>query len=118
MNTLNQTGIPEKKIGDGLSAAEVNTINTTINQAVEVSNSFLRSFCNLNQESGDYSKTYTLSSAINSVPESRRNPGMMIRFLDKDGKYEQFIFIGSDVKDWQTTNLWQPTVKSIDGGEW
>ena len=118
MNIVNKTNVPEKKVGDGLNASEVNAINSTLNQEVEVGNSFLKSFCNLNQECGDFSKTFSLGTAINSVPEARRSSGMTISFLGSNKKYNQYIFSGSDIKDWKTQSLWSPVVSVIDGGEW
>lgn len=118
MNIINKTGVPEKKVGDGLNASEVNEINSTLNQGVDIINIFLKSFCNLNLECGDFSKVFTLSSAINAVPELRRTPGMLISFLGSNKRYNQYIFSGSNIEDWKTKSLWQPIVNHIDGGEW
>lgn len=118
MNTISTTTVPIKKVGDGLNAEEVNSINGILNQEVAVGNSYLKNFCNLNQELEDYTKTFSLSEAIANVPESRKNPGIELKFLGLNKKYLYYTYMGSDLTGWSNLNNWNPSVTIIDGGEW
>lgn len=117
-NIVNQTGVPQKNSGDGLTAKEMNSINSTINTEVEVGNAMLRSFFNANLELGDYGRQLTLGVAIGLVPEERKNPGMTVHYLNTEGKYVDYIFSGNDISNWNNTDYWTPAVTRIDGGEW
>lgn len=117
---LEKTGIPSKNKGDGLSSQELNIINSRINDEVDICNSYLRNFCNVNQEMGDdnYTIRMSLSEALKAIPESRRLPGMSIKFLTDSGKFVEMVYCGEDVEGWELTENWAPIVSRIDGGEW
>ena len=72
MNTINNTGVATKNKGDGLSASDVNAINGAVNLSVNAINSMLISNFNVNAESGNLNKFYTLEEAIALVPASRK----------------------------------------------
>lgn len=118
MNLISPTGVPEKKIGDGLTAMEVNAINNTVNTEASVCNTMMKGFCNVNQEMGNYEKVFTISSAAAYVPEDRRCPGMLIRFLGRNKKYSDYVFTNTDVSRWLEIDCWKASVSVIDGGEW
>lgn len=120
MDTLSKTGVPIKSSGDSLSHQDINNINSTVNTNVTVSNYLLKNFCNLNDEVNDYSREFSLRDAINTVPISRRKPGMKIRFLSGAGIYSEYIYSGDDsVGSWTDENNWDNvSFNIIDGGEW
>jgi hypothetical protein len=116
MELIEKTGVPKKNPGDGLSAKEINAINTTVNNTVDVANVYLKDYCNANTELG-ISTELTLEEAISSVPEDRKSKGMVVRFLSTDGAWVQYSYIGSNVSNWMDIDNWAPGT-AIDGGEW
>lgn len=121
MDTINKTGVPSKTPGDSLSHQDINAINSTTNYNVDATNYLLQSFCNINAEVNNYTKTFTLEEAISTVPESRRNPGMKIRFLSSDETYVEYTYGNSSIEDesWENTDNWRSVSSNIiDGGEW
>jgi len=127
--TLNETGVRFNS-GEKLSSSKLNTLNTTINKAVDVINSdLLQGVFNVNLETGDFDKTYTLAQAISYVPDSRKSLGLILRFLeDVEGDDEEdtltkawieYAYLGDSLEDWKNESLWQAnTFDIIDGGEW
>lgn len=121
MNILTKTGVPIKTSGDGLSHQDINNINTTVNSNVDATNYLLKNFCNINDEVNDYSQTFTLSEAIEKVPENRKKLGIKIRFLNVSNTYVEYIYSGNDIssENWSNEENWSPvTFKVLDGGEW
>lgn len=120
MELINRTILPTKQKGDGLSAAEINSINNTVNSLVEYVNANLRKYCNLGIECGD-SKKYTLSTAISAVPEGRRSLGMTIKFLSsEDDLYHSYVYLGKELTSsaWLSIDNWFVDDTVIDGGVW
>ena len=120
MNTLEKTGVPTKQSGDGLSHQDVNAINSTANSNVDATNYLLRNFCKLNDEINSFTRTFTLAQAIDIVPESRRKPGLKIRYLDNFNVYREYTYSGADTTsdNWTNEDNWFPGTNIIDGGEW
>ena len=122
MELLNKTGVPIKTAGDGLSHREVNAINSTVNNAIDAANLDLINYCNINQEVNDYSRVFTLASAIRVVPARRRCSGMNIKFLSTSGQMVEYIFTSTkkelSEEDWLDLNNWSLPFIEIDGGEW
>lgn len=118
-NLLNETTIPNKSKGDGLSAKEVNEINSTLNKEVKVGNTMMMTIFNVNLEIEDFTRNMSLKTAISYVPHERRCPGISVKFLNTDGVYAEYVFSGEDPEtQWNNTDLWSPLVVRIDGGEW
>lgn len=120
MEILNKTGVPVKYSGDGLSHKDVNAINSTVNSCVDGANYLLKNFCNINMECNDFNRVFSLSQAIEFVPENRRSPGMKIRFLDEEGLYSEYTFTSpaTSSDSWGNLKNWSRSLGVIDGGEW
>lgn len=121
MELLNRTILPKKERGDGLTAAEINSMNDTINLLVSYVNKYLNKFCDINIEIDDNTKTFTLEAAIKAVPTNRRSLGMTIRFLkDEDNLYHNFVYLGKSLSEesWLDVENWFLDEYIIDGGEW
>ena len=120
MELLNKTRVPVKSSGDGLSHKDVNNINSAINNTVDVVNLDLINYCNINQEIKNYSKTFNFQEAVNLVPQSRRSPGLRLKYLGLDNSYKEFIFSCPSVtkENWVLEENWKLPFDNIDGGEW
>ena len=120
MNTINKTGVSTKGKGDPLTAADINAINGTTNACVDAVNYLLKSVCDINQETGQYEREYTINQAILAVPTGRRRLGLKIRFLTEGRKYTEYSFIGSSTSDesWYNAGNWSIEINILDGGEW
>lgn len=120
MELLTKTILPVKQKGDTLSTAEVNSLNNTVNALVDCVNVLIKKYCNLNSEIGDDSRTFTLAEVVTLVPQSRRSPGMSVRFLGEDNIYHTYIYLNSEIGNAFWTNLenWYPDNTIIDGGVW
>lgn len=116
-NLLEKTGVSTKNKGDGLTASDINAINSKVNDEVIICNSYLKNFCNVNQELGD-NKQRSILEAIKDIPTARRLPGLTIKFLGGNGKFVEMIYGGEDTEGWENTDNWYPVVNRIDGGEW
>lgn len=121
-NLLNKTGVPNKTPGDGLSHKDINSINNTVNEVVEASNNDLLNSCNVNLETGEFDKVFSFLEAISSIPQSRRKPGIVVKYLSVGNRYEELVFnyYGDLVSesDWLNEENWSLPFKEIDGGEW
>jgi len=119
MELINKTTLPTKQRGDGLSAAEINSLNTTVNSLVDYVNANLKKFCNLNMEYGD-SRNFSLGEAISLIPVTRRSLGMTVRFLESSGKYVEYTYVGRNIdsSSWANTANWVLENTLIDGGVW
>lgn len=120
MELIDKTILPIKQRGDGLSAAEINSINTTVNSLVDYVNACLKKYCDLNVEVGDNTRVFTLSSAIEAVPVGRRGLGMTIRFLNSSNLYSTYVYLGRELTTsaWRNQDNWTVDNTIIDGGEW
>lgn len=120
LEIIKQTGVTLKTSGDRLTSEDINQINATINHSVEVLNSYLKSFFNINVEGGDLTKVYTLNTVVANVPVERRAPGMCVKFLDATKRFVSYVYSGSSVEDeeWKLISNWKPLISSYDGGEW
>lgn len=109
--------------GGKLSSTDLNTLNNKINELVDaVNNGVLKADFNVNIETGDMTRTWTLKQAIYSIPDDRKALAINIRFLeDNNGTpgWITYYYTGtsldtfSDPKFWETDNF-----DIIDGGEW
>ena len=121
-NLLNETGVLNKTPGDGLSHKDINSINNTVNEVVEASNNDLLNSCNVNLETGEFDKVFSFLEAISSIPQSRRKPGIVVKYLSVGNRYEELVFnyYGDSVSesDWLNEENWSLPFKEIDGGEW
>ena len=120
MNTLDKTGVPTKYSGDGLSHIDINSINSVTNANVDATNMLLKNFCNVNDEINSYTRTFTLEEAINQVPNTRRKPGITIKYLDIFNVFREYTYSGPDVtsENWTNVDYWYPGANEIDGGVW
>ena len=123
MELLNKSGVDKKASGDGLSHQDINAINSTANSAIEAINeSVLMNFCNINSEVNDYTRSFTLLTAVKVVPKSRRRPGMKIRYLNPEGVYSEYIYTGKSTvisdEEWEKELNWSISLTCLDGGEW
>lgn len=117
MDIIQKTEIPTKNKGDGLSSSDFNKINSAVNQNVEANNLYLKSLFDANLELGT-EKYYTLEEVIALVPASRRRIGFRVRFLRSSGFYDEQIFIGDSLEDWNDLKKWGHGGGIIDGGEY
>ena len=118
MNTINKTGLSFAS-GVKLTAAQLTTMNDTINALVDVVNRLLLACFDVNLETGNFEKNYTLSQAIDVVSANRRQKGMKIRFLTDTGNYVEYSYVGSTLNDadFRSTRNWITGVDIVDGGE-
>lgn len=114
IDLLKQTGLSFSS-GQKLTSDALNILNNRINDLVTAMNVILKDNLNVNTELED--KEYDLQDFLHLVPESRRNPGLKVRFLDKTGSWVECIFIGND---WFDEKNWLLSLDSgtINGGEW
>lgn len=125
MSNLLQKPNIEKNQGDRLSYTEINALDNAIDSVIDVVNRELMSFCNINFEctgsSPNLSQEFTLSSAIELINISRRLPGFIIKFLDKETKtWSEFQYNSQDTSpdSWNNLNNWKRInpIQIIDGG--
>lgn len=117
MDIINKTGIPSKNKGDSLSSTDFNKINSTVNLNADANNLYLKSIFDVNLEIG-LDRTYTLAEVITLVPQNRRRSGFRVRFLSSPGFYDEQIFIGDSLDDWNDLGKWSHGGGIIDGGEY
>lgn len=121
MNILEKTGVPIKTPGMKLSAEDINKINSTTNNCVDAINYLLVDTCNINEEVGDHTRSFTLAEAIKLVPSGRRYPGILIRFKEKTTlRYEEYTYMGdyTNTAEFENPENWGSGISVIDGGEW
>lgn len=120
LQTLNRTNVSTKGKGEPLTAADINSINKTVNNCVDTINRQLKEFCDINIEEDALTQTYTLAEAIAKVPTSRRCLGLKIKFKGTNDSYREFTFIGDSINAsvWENTNNWVHGLEIIDGGTW
>ena len=118
MTAIKKTGLSFAS-GVKLSASDLTTLNNTVNALVDAVNSLIMATFDVNQESGNYTNTYTLLQAIQFVANNRRQLGMKIRFRSESGMFVEYSYIGYDLNDDNFTNVdnWANGVEVVDGGE-
>lgn len=119
MNLIDRTTVRRKEKGDGLSSSDVNSINETVNKLVEFANCYLSKYCDINIEFGTPVSVYTLETAIDLVPDERRNVGFKVKFRGVGGKFYEYVFAGDSTLEpvWYNLDNWDPVMETIDGGE-
>lgn len=120
LQTLNRTSVGVKGKGEPLTAADINSINKTVNNCVDTINRQLKEFCDINIEDGTLTQTYTLAEAIVKVPATRRCIGLKIKFKDTADSYKEYTFVGDSINAsvWENTDNWVHGLEIIDGGIW
>ena len=130
MTTIEKSGILFNG-GEALSSSKLNSIIKKENEIIDRINNILKSFCDINQETG-LQKVYSLADAVKIVPNERRSFTMKIRFIEnadtdnnnnlKNIRFAEYFYtgpMGFTNDDWIDTNNWSKNVpKIIDGGEW
>lgn len=140
MELIKAVNISTKEPGQDLTSREINSMVSTVNNLVDVTNIYLKKYCDINVEYGNTKKQFNLTTAVTLVPLSRRSIGMKIKFFDLDEKYSEYYFTGMNTEEstWNNVNNWSrvavddilapdPEEKEdipvgggiiIDGGEW
>lgn len=133
MDLIPKTTVTPKQPGDIITAADINSMNETINTLVAVVNGFLRKWGDANLESGSSKREFTLAEAALQIPIARRSVGMKLKFYTAAQGYAEFYYKGTSIDDNSWTNIenWFPSnlgsVESddgsninnvVDGGEW
>lgn len=122
MNILNKFPFTFRS-GEALSADRLNSLVNNQNSIIDTLNNLLRSFCDINQETGQQ-VAYTLQEAVNLVPQSRRGFTMKIRFIENTNPiiYAEYFYCGPKSitpESWSNTENWSKDVPTIiDGGTW
>jgi hypothetical protein len=129
MNIINKLQVVFKP-GGKLSSDDLNSLVTAINTLNYTVNNILKSYCDINQETG-LQKAYTLGEAIKLVPEGRRSFTMKIRFIENADivganiyniRYAEYYYTGPkafDNRTWENEANWTKNVPNlIDGGTW
>lgn len=122
MDLLNGTDVPMKKPGDGLSHKDINNINITVNNVVDVVNKDIQNYCNINDEVNLPNQRFTFLDAVIKVPSSRRKNGTVIKYLDINNRHQELVFNSTSKsiteEDWVNSNNWSYPFSVIDGGIW
>lgn len=134
MELLEKTTVESKKPGDTISAKDINSMNETINRSVAYINTLLKKVCDINLEFGSSKRQFSLGTAVSIVPVNRRAFGMKIKFLNFEGTYSEYYYVGTslDETSWNSEKNWAQSninltkieeeedqvVTVIDGGEW
>ena len=119
---LETSGVSTKKQGDALTHDDINAINNTTNRAVGEINKRMKAICNINIEElkkDNYTTRLSLSEAIALVQPKRKIPGLIIRFLDKDGVWVNYEYKRTNTSDtfWKDETNWGIFGSDgIDGG--
>lgn len=130
MNTIEKSGLILNS-GEALTSSKINSIITKENEIIDTINKILKSFCDINQETG-LQRVYSLEQAIAIVPVNRRSFTMKIRFIenaDTDNnnnliniRFAEYFYtgpMGFTNDDWINPENWSKNVPNIiDGGEW
>lgn len=119
-NLITGTGL-SFTAGQKLSSEALNTMNSRINDLVDIMNLYLKSEVNVNAEEGDQNANYTLESARPLVPVNRRLGGIKLRFRTGPGEWIEYVYKGSAVDDnnWYDDDNWSVSLDNIiDGGSW
>lgn len=117
MNIISKTG--KFPIGTQVKDA-LETIKNTVNNVVEVSNTMMKSYCNINKEFDRPNETFTISTAAAMVPVNRRSKGLCIKFLTSDNCYSEYTYMSENVDNvsWTDQDNWKINIRILDGGTW
>lgn len=122
MDLLNNTGVPIKRPGDGLSHKDINGINIAVNNVIDVVNKDLQNYCNINDDLNLPNKQFTFLEAVTRIPSSRRKNGMVIKYLGVNNKHYELVFNSKSKsiieEEWVDINNWSYPFSEIDGGTW
>ncbi len=118
MNLLEKTNFTFVA-GKGISASQLQEMNSRINSLIDNVNELILGVFNVNAETKQYDKVYTLEQAVEIVSESRRQKGMKIRFKSDVNLYSEYSYVGSslDAADFKNLGNWTSGIDYIDGGE-
>lgn len=121
IDLIKGTGIDGFSSGQKLSSDNMNTLNNRINALVRAVNALLQETLNINAEEGTFNTVYTLDTAIEMIPEGRRNLGLKLIFRDGEESWAEYVYQGTTIKDADWTNIKNWLVirtDVIDGGIW
>jgi hypothetical protein len=133
MDLIPKTTVTHKNPGDIVTAADINSMNDTINTLVAVVNGFLRKWGDANLEAGVSKREFTLPEAALQIPLARRSVGMKLKFWNAGKVYAEYYYKGVTLDDnsWSNPDNWfasnlgaaindeDGNVNNIvDGGEW
>lgn len=133
MDLIPKTTVTHKNPGDIVTAADINSMNDTINTLVAVVNGFLRKWGDANLEAGVSKREFTLPDAALQIPLARRSVGMKLKFWNAGHVYAEYYYKGVTLDDnsWSNPDNWfasnlgaaindeDGNVNNIvDGGEW
>lgn len=133
MDLIPKTTVTHKNPGDIITAADINSINDTVNTLVAVVNGFLRKWGDANLEAGVSKREFTLSEAAMQIPLARRSVGMKLKFFNAGQVYAEYYYKGNTLDDnswtnpenWFASNLGAAINNEdeninniVDGGEW
>lgn len=119
---LSRPNVSEKKEGDRLYHTDINEITKSISRTAGEVNNRMMSFCNINVEelNKNFNKQLTLSEAIGYVKNSRRLPGMIIKFIENpSGEWVEYKYRATTLNsDWNDLGNWEKVgeINVIDGG--
>lgn len=120
---LLQTGVTFES-GKGLKSTDLNAVNNKVNELVNIVNNMDRKEINYNAEEGEYSVAYHLEDILDTIPESRRKPGVVIRFIEQVNaskvQWSSYYWDAKSPDKWNNLEYWRPYTEDeiIDGGEW
>ena len=108
MDLIPKTTVTPKQPGDIVTAADINSMNDTINLLVAVVNGFLRKWGDANLETGSSKRIFTLPEAALPIPLARRSVGSKLKFYVGEGAYAEYFFIGNTIDDssWSNPDNW------------
>lgn len=108
MDLIPKTTVTPKQPGDIVTAADINSMNDTINLLVAVVNGFLRKWGDANLESGSSKRVFTLPEAALQIPLARRSVGTKLKFYVGEGAYAEYFFNGTSIDDssWSNPDNW------------
>lgn len=121
IDIIKGTGIGGFAPGQKLTSENMNTLNDQINLLVNAVNALLRGTMNVNAENGNFETIYTLDTAIDMIPDSRRNLGLKLMFRDGRDSWGEYVYQGQTTKDeeWKDIKNWLGIKADIiDGGVW
>ena len=121
IDIIKGTGIDGFTGGQTLTSDAMNILNNRINSLINAVNALLRGTINLNAEEGGSGTIYTLTQAIEAVPENRRTLGIKLIFRDGDESWAEYVYQGTNLKEssWLDIKNWLVIrTDVIDGGVW
>lgn len=123
LNLLGNCKLNKKNKVDRVLPTDINAILDYLDEMGRIVRNYQKDFCNVNLEAGYPNHTYSFSDAVNSIPSSRRSNGFVIKFKNKEGNWEQWVYTltSISVSDWMNPNNWvcinkSDSLDAIDGG--